>query len=83
MNPSRPLVASHQFILATRETGYRGLASAVAELIDNALQAHASEIRIFVHDMDRELAIAVLDNGDGMKEDTLWTALQFGGTGRF
>src|SRR5690242_11324239 len=37
------IVASENFILATRETGYRDVAAAVAELIDNALQACARE----------------------------------------
>ena len=50
MDSQHLLVADHQFILATRDTGYRGLASAVAELIDNAVQARASEIRIFVRE---------------------------------
>ena len=39
-----PVIAERQFILATRDTGYRNLPAAVAELIDNALQAGASFI---------------------------------------
>ena len=34
MGATRLLVADHQFILATRDTGYRSVANAVAELID-------------------------------------------------
>lgn len=87
MGSPRFLVADHQFILATREAGYRSLANAVAELIDNAVQANATWARVFVRDVagdtDSEVAIAVLDNGHGMDRDTLWTALQFGGTERF
>src|SRR2546421_7111328 len=92
MNSPHLIVADHQFILATRDTGYRGLANAVAELIDNAIQARASDVRVHVRDSiaangradgDRDVAIAVLDNGQGMDHETLWTALQFGGTGRF
>lgn len=87
MGSPRLLVADHQFILATRDTGYRSLANAVAELIDNAVQANATWVRVFVRDAagdsDPEVAIAVLDNGHGMDRDTLWTALQFGGTERF
>src|SRR5713101_3826321 len=92
MDAPHLIVADQQFIQATRDTGYRGLANAVAELIDNAIQAHATEIRVFVRESiaengrsggERDIAIAVLDNGEGMDRDTLWTALQFGGTGRF
>src|SRR5690348_12867537 len=87
MGTSRLLVADHQFILATRDTGYRSLANALAELIDNAVQAQASWVRVFVRDApgdsQSDVAIAVLDNGYGMDRDKLWTALQFGGTERF
>ncbi len=92
MGARRLLVADHQFILATRDTGYRGVANAVAELIDNSIQAGASDVRVFVREgpgkkarvaAESDVAIAVLDNGEGMNRDTLWTALQFGGTERF
>src|SRR2546428_2312989 len=93
MTAPRPIVADHHFVLATRETGYRSLAAAVAELIDNAIQARATDVRIFVREgrhaprqdvpVDRELTVGVLDNGHGMDHDSLWTAVQFGGTERF
>lgn len=92
LGSEHPLVAAHHFIVATRETGYRSVATAIAELIDNAVQAKATSIRVFVLDQatskevaggNRETTIAVLDNGEGMDRTTLWTALQFGGTGRF
>src|SRR5213595_2436383 len=88
----RPLVATHNFIVATRETGYRSVATAVAELIDNAIQANAIDIHLFVlhqpseevdSPIERQITIAVLDDGEGMDRATLWTALQFGGTKRF
>src|SRR6059036_3043466 len=50
MGVRRLLVADHQFILATRDTGYRGVANAVAELIDNSIQAGASDVRVFVRE---------------------------------
>lgn len=83
------VVAAHHFIVATRDTGYRSVATAIAELIDNAIQAKATEIHVFVldqrssHNANREVTIAVLDDGEGMDRETLWTALQFGGTERF
>jgi hypothetical protein len=33
------LVALDKFILATRDSGYKGTGSAIAELVDNSLQA--------------------------------------------
>src|SRR5438270_13371090 len=87
MGSPRLLVADQRFIIATRDAGYRSLANAVAELVDNAVQANATRVRVFVRDTeeqtDSDVAIAVLDNGHGMDRETLWTALQFGGTERF
>jgi hypothetical protein len=89
-----PLVADRQFILATRDTGYRGLPAAVSELVDNALQAGARCVHIFIREtlapspdeserLRRRVSIAVLDDGSGMDTDRLRTALQFGGSERF
>lgn len=83
----RPWVAAHNFIVATRDTGYRSLAAAVSELIDNSLDARASEIAVHVLEergaAGREIIIGILDNGSGMDAATLVTALQFGGSARF
>lgn len=88
-----PLVADRQFILATRDTGYRSTSAAVSELIDNALQAGADLVHLLVREdrMDmqppgvstRRISLAVLDNGSGMNAAALRTALQFGGSERF
>jgi hypothetical protein len=81
-----PLVLHETFIQATRDTGYRSTASAVAELVDNALQARAKKVRIFIepepHSGD-DLAVSVLDDGQGMDAATLRRAMQFGGSSRF
>jgi hypothetical protein len=81
------LVLASNFIRATRDTGYRGVASAVAELIDNALDAGASEVNIRIvedlRDRSREIAISVLDDGSGMDKSVLWESLRFGGSERF
>lgn len=44
------LVADRTFILATRDTGYRDVSAAIAELIDNALQAEAGRVAVYVRD---------------------------------
>ena len=46
--PDFSLVAVDKFIQATRDSGYKGTSSAVAELVDNSLQAGATEIAISI-----------------------------------
>lgn len=80
-------VAERQFIIATRETGYRTTSSAIAELVDNALQAGARRIEIRTRHFERnateEPGVSVLDDGAGMDPRLLTLALRFGGTERF
>ena len=81
------IIAVDRFIQATRDSGYKSTSSAVAELVDNAIQADATRIRITVcHATDGErgaVELLVQDNGTGMDPFTLRTALRFGGTTRF
>jgi anti-sigma regulatory factor (Ser/Thr protein kinase) len=84
----RPIVSQPEFVLASRDTGYRSLAAAVAELIDNSIQAHATHIRVQVRGPDEDAGIstpliAVWDNGVGMEPESLAMSVQFGGTERF
>jgi hypothetical protein len=81
-----PIVAPKNFVLATRDTGYRSLSAAIAELVDNSLQASARKVRLFAHhaaENDGSIVIGVLDDGKGMSAELLGAALQFGGTDRF
>lgn len=74
-------------IKAMRDSGYKNTAYAVAELIDNAVQASATVVEVLCLER-RELVrqrertrlheVAVLDNGSGMDSATLRAALQFG-----
>lgn len=79
--------ALETFILATRDTGYRDIAAALAELVDNSVQAEATRILIAVDEPQSaarsRFTVSVLDNGSGMPPDTLRAALRFGGTNRF
>ena len=81
------IVAVDKFIQATRDSGYKGTSSAVAELVDNSLQAGATEISVrLVADDDvpeHPISLSVIDNGSGMDAFTLRTALRFGGSTRF
>lgn len=72
---------------ALRQAGYRSTATAVAELVDNSIEAGADKIDIIALSEDVFLSnrtssqvttIAVLDNGDGMNEETLASCLSMG-----
>lgn len=81
------IIAVDKFILATRDSGYKGTESAIAELVDNALQAGARYVTIDItmttDDAVHPLRISVLDDGCGMDRKTLRQALRFGGSSRF
>ena len=75
-------------VLAMRDSRYRHPANAVAELIDNAIDASAKQVELLVKEhqvlvntrsSDRIHSLAVIDNGNGMSASTLTQALRFGG----
>jgi len=74
-------------IKAMRDSGYRDSAHALAELIDNSIQAGAKNVEVICLDKsdtvnqrtrNRVDRIAVYDDGSGMSAATLRIALQFG-----
>lgn len=74
-------------VKAMRDSGYKNTAYALAELIDNSVQANASNVEVICLEGYRQVnkrasrriqAIGILDNGDGMTPETLRLALQFG-----
>jgi hypothetical protein len=82
------IIALDKFIQATRDSGYKGTASAISELVDNSIQAEATRIAITVaatagDDEEKSIEVSVRDNGCGMSPDTLRQALRFGGSTRF
>ncbi|MEH0843113.1 ATP-binding protein [Micromonospora sp. CPCC 205711] len=80
------LVNPANFLFATRDTGYKTTGLAIAELIDNSLQAGARHVDVEVttaRGPDRQIEIMVVDDGDGMDAASLAQALTFGGTSRF
>lgn len=84
--PSFSIVALDRFIEATRDSGYKGTQSAVAELVDNSIQAAATRVWLNVRRTDDEehpIEVSVTDNGSGMDAFTLRQALRFGGSSRF
>jgi len=82
-NDSNIIELDH-FIQATRDSGYKGSASALAELIDNSYEAGASRVDIEVRrSSDGEATLVVADDGCGMTPSVLRRALRFGGSTRF
>ena len=80
------LVDPAHFVTATRDSGYRSTAFAVAELIDNAIQAEANLVEVSVIDVATDpypISIRVVDNGVGMDRATLSGVLAFGNSSRF
>lgn len=81
------LIPPNLAIQAMRDSGYKNTAFALAELIDNSIQAGAKSVEVLCveeqlivnKNAGRRLAkIGVLDNGSGMDGLTLRSALQFG-----
>lgn len=81
------IVPAYLAVQAMRDNGYKNAAYAIAELIDNAVQAGATRVELlcgerteFKKERQRRgiQEIAVLDNGSGMDADVLRMALQFG-----
>lgn len=79
--------ATHLAVQAMRDNGYKNAAHAIAELMDNAIQADATMVELLCGERtslvsqrqrSRIETIAVLDNGNGMDAATLRMALQFG-----
>ena len=81
------LVVASQFIEATRDSGYKSLGSALAELIDNSFEAMATRVAIVIERQERvnplKLQLRVSDDGAGMNLDTCSNALRFGWSSRF
>lgn len=70
-----------------RESGYKNSASAIAELIDNAIEAKAKNVQVLTFEGDFKVGkrvvrqieeIAVYDDGIGMPPEVLAICLQFG-----
>jgi len=80
------LVPTNLAVTAMRDNGYKNTAYALAELIDNSIQAGASRVEVLCSEHEEQLTrrrrrideIAVVDNGCGMDLTTLRMALQFG-----
>ena len=74
---------------ALRNTGYKNIESAVSEIIDNSIEAHAKNVFLILSEninptSGRKVVseIGFLDDGDGMSTETLGGCLGIGATTR-
>ncbi|KJG30963.1 ATP-binding protein [Photobacterium angustum] len=83
---SNRFLSAETVIESLRDNGYNNTAYALAELIDNSLQATASRVEVgFIEEQSSTRRnytvseISLWDNGVGMNPETLRIAMQFGG----
>lgn len=67
-------------IESLRGLGY-SVQTALADIIDNSLSAGAKNVELQFNWLGRDSSIAVLDDGTGMSEEGLETAMRLGGKG--
>jgi hypothetical protein len=83
-NAQVPLFFAQTLIASLRDVGYSHTTSALCEHVDNAIEAGATEIRIFFRQTgkkgDYQIDAAVYDNGRGMEANVLKVATSFGGS---
>ena len=79
-----PLFLGQTFINSLRHVGYNTTTSALCEHVDNAIQADATEVRVYFNQTGQRGAYAidalVLDDGRGMEPHVLQVAMSFGGS---
>ena len=85
---SRSFLAGAYAINSLRKSGYKDLAYALGELVDNSIQENAMDVDILVSEQQvatkagsmvwRVKKIGILDNGDGMNKERLWRCLRLG-----
>jgi hypothetical protein len=82
-----PLFFGQTMIQSLRDVGYNHTTSALCEHVDNAIQAKATEIRVYFRQSGKrgeyQIDTAVYDNGLGMAPTVLKVATSFGGSTTF
>jgi hypothetical protein len=81
------LTVGDAFVRGIRDLGYKSNGNAIAELIDNSIQAGAGRVDIAFgyHGTSSERKpseLAIIDNGHGMEADMIRLAMLWGGTHR-
>lgn len=85
----RPFIRGAIAIESMRDNGYKNAAYALAELIDNSIQAGAKNVKLMCFEKADDTSarrtrrikhIGIFDNGKGMSKEVLHLALEFGGS---
>lgn len=81
------LMVPEAFVSGIRDLGYRSNGDALAELIDNALQAFANRVDVVfgyagTRSVKKPSQLAVIDNGHGLEPAMVRMAVMWGGTHR-
>ena len=83
-NSTVPLFFAQTLVQSMRDAGYNHTTSALCEHVDNAVQAGATEIRVYFREegkgSNKRIDVAVCDNGRGMSPSVLKVAMAFGGS---
>ncbi len=82
-----PLFFAQTLVQSLRDVGYNHTTSALCEHIDNAIQANATQVRIFFRQSGKKGSystdVAVYDDGCGMPPNVLKVSMAFGGSMNF
>jgi hypothetical protein len=81
------LTIPEAFVRGIRHIGYRSSVDAIAELIDNSIQAYSLRVDlVFGYDesvsLKKASRLAIVDDGHGMAPEMLRVAMMWGGTHR-
>ncbi len=83
-NATVPLFFAQTLVQSMRDVGYNHTTSALCEHVDNAVEAGATEIRVYFREKgkgaNKTINVAVYDNGRGMSPAVLKVAMAFGGS---
>ncbi|MFD4033661.1 ATP-binding protein [Streptomyces sp. NPDC058637] len=76
---SKRLPPAARYVESLTHQGY-GFEAAIADLVDNSIDAGARNVVIsFLRDVDRLVSLLVVDDGSGMNDESLDTAMTVGG----
>ncbi len=79
------LMVADAFVRGIRDIGYKSTATALDELIDNSIQAGATNIHVvfgFEGKSTKPIRVAIIDDGHGMDADMIRLSIIWGGTHR-
>lgn len=68
---------AHLLLSSLRSVGYK-TETAIADILDNCIAAHATEIHVDFSWHEEKSIIAIYDNGDGMDKETLVSSMKIG-----